>query len=160
MATPTNKIEEFTVQEFESWWNSLVGVMQDTQFVDDLGEQMDRLEKQHSGYFATGQGPSGDAWGPNAPSTVKRKGHANVLIDTKRLRDSLTSRRGDGAIREIVSEPPNSGLSFGTSVEYSIYHQAGTSSLPKREHVGTTDEALQPLLDDVADSVVEALRRS
>jgi len=56
--------------------------------------------------------PGGDNTGP-------------ILVKTGRLKKSIT---GPSAILQRL---PN-GFIFGTTVEYALYHQAGTGHLPKR----------------------------
>ena len=125
-----------------------------------LGLMQNDLEEFHAGWFSTARAPSGMAWETLKPETIARKGHATILVDTGKLKASLTSRSGD-SIREIVSEGMNHGLSFGTSVEYSIYHQDGVpeNKLPQREHVGINDEILNDFMERIADRTVAIIMR-
>jgi len=124
----------------------------------DLGLMQNDLEEYHAGWFANEHSPSGSTWPPLSPNTKKRvgiEGPDKILVDTGKLRASLTGRSSD-SIREIVSEGLNHGLSFGTSVEYSIYHQTGVpeNNLPQREHIGINDEILDDFAERIADRTV------
>jgi hypothetical protein len=50
------------------------------------------------------------------------------------------------------------GLIFGTSVFYSIFHTQGGGNLPKREHVGITENSIDNLAVKVADQTIEELK--
>lgn len=115
------------------------------------------LEEKHQEYFDTAKGPSGDSWPPLAPSTVRRKGHDTILVDTGRLRSSLTGKSSD-AIRDVFSEGRNQGMTFGTSVEYAIFHQEGTGRIPQRAHVGVTEKMVDDLADKIASDIVEGMK--
>lgn len=116
------------------------------------------MESLHESYFASGAGPAG-TWPPNAPSTVRRKGHATVLVEKGKLRASLNSPGGD-AVRDVFKEGADNqhGLVFGTSVEHSIFNQEGTPTAPARPHVGLTEQALDRIAENVADYTVERLK--
>lgn len=70
--------------------------------------------------FRAQQAPSGAAWAPLAPSTVRGRrkgkgaGSAQALLDTGRLRNSITRRVLD-----------RTALLVGTNVEYAAVHQFG-----------------------------------
>jgi phage gpG-like protein len=61
---------------------------------------------------------------------------APILVRTGRLRESLTSRTGAGAVYE---ESPLE-LRSGTSVPYAQFHQTGTSRMPARPPEGISEE--------------------
>lgn len=114
-------------------------------FNDFLERELRRLEIFHNLQFGSDAGADGAKWPALAPATVKRKGHAKILVETGRLRASLTQTAADGAIRYTWDEVGRSGLAFGTDVtndrgqQYSPYHSEIDSpgkKLPTREHVG------------------------
>lgn len=70
-------------------------------------------------FFERGGGPDGE-WQPNSAFTVARKGHGKVLIDTTRLRQSLTHTTPDSVL--TISDLL---LRYGTRVEYAYRHQHG-----------------------------------
>ncbi len=79
-----------------------------------------------------------------------------------RLATSLTAQTtqtfGD-AIREAIQESPAVAyLMFGTSVEYSVYNQFGTSRIPPRPHVGISSDYLQKMTERAADFTMQRLK--
>lgn len=137
--------------ELDEWYEKLQTAFNEGgDYKAILGLMQNDLEDVHGQWFSQAKSPAGRKWPALKPATVKRKGHDTILVDTGKLKASLEGRSGD-SIREIVSEGMNHGLSFGTSVEYSIYHQEGGQHLPQREHVGINDE----ILDDFAERVAE-----
>lgn len=103
--------------------------------------------------FDTEGGNSG-GWAPLAESTLLERGRsaargeptrgravtsyiggiqdAKILQVTMRLKDSLTRLFDEDHIEEPLSPTV---LRFGTRVPYAIYHQTGTSRMPKRPPV-------------------------
>jgi phage gpG-like protein len=104
------------------------------------------LEQEHARFIAMQAGPGGEPWKQLAESTVNRKGHAIILVDKTDLAQSIAGPGHKDAIREIVNEGSNHGLSFGTRVPYSKFHQHGTKKLPIRMHVG----ANQKMVDEMS----------
>lgn len=154
----------------------------------ELVNELDLIADLHKGYFAKSGGPAG-AWKPNAPRTIKQKGHSIILRGVRgktqkhikatkrrpkvfspfhskirgyRLATSLTTKTsqtyGD-AIREVVSDSRGAALSFGTSVEYSIFNQEGTSRAPARPHVGLTTKFVDGMTNRIADHIVAELAK-
>lgn len=111
------------------------------------------LEQTHSAQFRSQQDSGGNAWAPLAPSTIARKGHSRILFESGDLQTSLTSG-GSDAIREVFDR----GLIFGTSTEYAIFHQEGTSRMPARPPVGIQTQTLDEMVNAVADAAVEQLK--
>lgn len=91
---------------------------------------LDIEERQFSSEGRYGSG----GWAPLAPSTlagkVRRGYDTRILHERLRLRRSLTTRNQDH-IRKITSD----SMFVGTSVPYAIYHQHGTSHMPRRRPV-------------------------
>lgn len=98
--------------------------------------------------FASGRGPGGEEWPLLAPSTVKHKGHSQILVETGRLGLSLTSVGGPGNINTVAER----GSIFGTDVEYSIFNMS------RRPHVGTNEAAVDKLADMIAEHAIESLK--
>lgn len=57
-------------------------------------------------------------WPPLAPSTVARKGHSTILVDTGALRASLVDPGSAMRIMGVDAE-------YGTNIGYAFYHQDG-----------------------------------
>lgn len=119
---------------------------------DELGE----LEQLHAGFFASSTGPDGAKWPPLAPSTVKRKGHSTILVETSALQASLT--QPNAGVRTVVDEPAGTTLAFGTDVPYSVFHDADSGSRPARRHVGVDDQFVTKMANRIADAVVKGLQ--
>ncbi|WP_169314853.1 phage virion morphogenesis protein [Rubinisphaera brasiliensis] len=113
------------------------------------------LEQSHAKGFQEARSSAGDNWPALAPSTVKRKGHDTILVDTGRLKQSLASQT-QHSVREVSDR--GRGALFGTQVPYSIFHQQGGGRLPQRQHVGITNADEEILSDRVADFAVESLK--
>lgn len=146
--------EEIDISQWPDWWKSLDAQFRAINYEPAMISFLGVLETAHQGYFDRSESPGGDPWPPLAPYTVRRKGHDTILVETGRLRSSLT-RRGRDAIRETSHR----GLIFGTEVPYAYFHQDG-EGVPQREHVGMNEETLQILLDDVLDATVEGLKQT
>ncbi len=109
------------------------------------------FQHRHGEFFDAELSPGGNGWPALAETTVARKGHEKILFETGRLRASLESVTSD-SIREIVGDENSPGFTFGTSVEYAIYHQLG-GRLKVREHVGVNDPMLDEMVEDIADHI-------
>jgi phage gpG-like protein len=87
--------------------------------------------------------PSGNPWRELAEDTVKsrRKGKKKrgpkILIDTGRLRNSISAKSDD------------QGFKIGTNVEYGVYHQQpdgpGKGIIPRRQFLPEGAEYAEPL---------------
>lgn len=141
--------------------------------------ELDKIADFERSLFDRQVSPDGSAWAPNAPSTIAAKGHSNVLRGIRgqkpskrkgvrraqkfgrfRLSNSLTlksKQSTDDAIREAVSDAKGAALSFGTDVEYSVYHDRGTSMFPARQHVGINDSFLDDMAERCLDYAVKQL---
>lgn len=75
----------------------------------------------------------GERWAPLAASTIKRKGHSMILVDTGRLRRSISFK----TIRSMID---GYIVDIGTNVPYARYHQHGGKNLPKRPVAVITKE--------------------
>lgn len=70
----------------------------------------------------------GGAWKKLAPSTIARKGHDRIKMDTGRLYGSLLRSSPD-----CVFAVDKRGLTLGTLVPYGPPHETGNPNLPKRK---------------------------
>lgn len=108
------------------------------------------LADVHAGYFADASDPIDAKWPELAPSTVARKGHATILVETDRLKSSLTEKIAGGvgdAVRDVVVLQDETDILFGTMVEYSGYHDSASGNRPARRHVGVNDQFLDNFCD-------------
>ena len=100
-----------------------------------LRKQIPWLEAVHQEYFSGARGPDRTAWPPLAPSTIRKKGHSTILVDTRALIASLT-----GTAPQAIRKVEQGMLEFGTGVPYSIYHQQDESGGSR-----ATKTAVRPL---------------
>jgi hypothetical protein len=117
------------------------------------------LAELHQGYFLSATGPDGSKWPPLATSTIERKGHNTILVDTGRLVGSLNKGTGGGdAIRETVDEfaGAGAGYSYGTAVPYSMFHDQGLGQ-KQRQHIGINDNYFAGIVDRSMDFALEGL---
>jgi phage gpG-like protein len=80
--------------------------------------------------FRTHGARSGEAWAPLAPSTIKKKGHSDILRDGGDLEESF--KLWDP---ENVYEATDDYLRYGSKVDYGHFHQTGTEELRGQKHV-------------------------
>ncbi|MEM7515548.1 MAG: phage virion morphogenesis protein [Planctomycetota bacterium] len=118
-------------------------------------EYVAAVESQIEQRFLDEVAPNGQPHPALAASTIRQKGHARILQDTNRLLHSLTDSGHPDAVVEVIDEPGQGGLSRGTDVPYSAYHNTPTANRPARPHVGlSADDALdycEASLDNVFD---------
>lgn len=96
------------------------------------------------GAFSAGghQKHGGLRWQKLAPSTVKRKGHAKILIETGALMASFFFK----TIRATVGVAV---IDLGTNVKYAKFHQIGAGHLPVRKVVEVTIQDRKLLAETV-----------
>ena len=89
-------------------------------------------------------------WAPLRPSTIRGKGHDLPLVETRRLRRSLTNEQDPEAIIQVRRR----SLTYGTEVPYARYHEFGTRRMPRRPF-------FEPLIEDTEfqDQLVRAVDR-
>ena len=75
----------------------------------------------------------GSRWQALAASTIKRKGHAKILIDKGVLRNSPFYK----VIRAL---PDGFVVDVGTNIHYARYHQTGNARLPQRKVIDVTEQ--------------------
>lgn len=79
---------------------------------------------------------------PNAPATVRRKGHGLTLRDTFAYRESIECRTGESFVEVGVFDPD--------VARYVFYNEHGTSRIPPRPVFG-------PVFDGPGQKVIEEL---
>lgn len=138
-------------------------LVQDFEAVDMLpflGEIKTDLEELHKNYFLSETGPGGNAWAPNAPATVARKGHGDVLQDTLAMMRAMTATGAPAAVREIWRDGDRDRLIFGvnpTVIPYWVYHDQPGGELPWRPFIGITDAEAQVIASRAADAKLQGM---
>lgn len=128
-------------------------------FSPALLHETERLEQLHTQYFNDEHGSDGRAWPDLAKSTVKRKGHDQILFETGRLEDSVRDSHSPDAIRQIDTTQDVQFLIFGSGVEYGEFHMTGTARMPARPFVGMSPIYVDQSAERVTDFALEALKR-
>lgn len=91
-----------------------------TDWSRSLEDQVPFLQQIHQEYFDRAIGPDQQAWPSLSSETVRRKGNNKILINTRRLVQSLSTSTADSV--QDINRATNT-LTFGTRVPYSIFHQ-------------------------------------
>ena len=106
----------------------------DDKLMRRLGDAM--LEDTARRFMTRGYG----TWKPNAPSTIKRKGHSNVLIHTGAMMASTqTVVQGN----KVTLTVPYGGKN--KSADVPPKHQHGAPHIPQRKIVAVTPQLLERL---------------
>lgn len=129
-----------------------------------LRDESEKLDKTYKTYFSQKVGPDGQQWAPNAPATIKRKGHARQLFGKPskgyRLSKSLTTRDGEFSIRyEIDNWPGRATLIHGTDAPYSKPNDQGTRRIPARRHIGITGQYFDSFATRTVDYAFAQLKK-
>lgn len=92
-----------------------------------------------------------NAWEPLAPSTIRQKGHDDILIDTETMIDSAGHEVDrDNMTAEIYVEDPKI-----------LFHEFGTERIPKRPVLGPTHPVLVENIEDgIEEGIDTALQRA
>jgi phage gpG-like protein len=101
------------------------------------------IEAQEKAVWATEGAALGTHWAQAAEP--QRKGDSRLLVASGRLRESLANQP------ELAVQ--GSKLVIGTSVEYGVFHQFGTSKMPARVFLGIAPELSRRLLTLFEESV-------
>jgi phage gpG-like protein len=115
--------------------------------LESVGFFLSRVEREQ---FDSQGSRSGRPWAPLAPSTVARKGHDEILVDSGALRDSFIY--GDS---NNIWEVTNEFLRFGSSVEYGGFHQSGTEHMPQRKVMDLTEADKVAIVKSIQRWVIE-----
>lgn len=119
---------------------SVRGLRENIRAIEDMEKRLGNLEPAWTvaaqlmirfidDRFATGTDPSGNPWEPLSDATLlsRRGSTATILVDTGRLRNSITAFH-DG-----------NTLKFGTNVVYAAVHQLGGEHIPERPFFPVAD---------------------
>ena len=122
-----------------------------------------KLQKWHGEYFAKDAGPSGEPWEALHPITIKRKGHATILEETRAMLQSLIGKN-QHSIARIRKEGNTETLEYGTRRPHAWRHQQGVGRpgqrLPKREFVGIDNSKVNEIVAAIADEAVQQIKDS
>ncbi len=145
-------------KDFPKYLNSLTEDFKRIDYTKALNAVYEVQRKKVSRNFLTQSDAAGKPWDPLRPSTVAKKGHSRILVDSARMVLSVTRPAHGDQIKDISGRAP-AFLVYGTSVEWAGFHQDGTSKIPQREFLAIDDETVDKMADVVADAIVEELKR-
>ena len=80
-------------------------------------------------------------WAPNAPNTVRLKGHSKVYVETGSLRDSIAVREGGGEGDFSIIVGPSPSMN-----QIMVWLEGGTSRQPPRPLLAPTAEEVKDVL--------------
>lgn len=108
------------------------------------------LEKASLQRFESEGSFGGEPWAPLAESTLRSKaargyGDQGILVASGRLRASLTQETAPDAIRQITP----TFMRWGSKVPYGVFHQQGTSRMPRRRVVKLPDMVKRALVREL-----------
>ena len=161
--------QTITIDGLENLQDLYDGVSEDfadIELVPWMHKELDNLSDWERGLFNSQTSPDGQAWAPNAPRTIKQKGHSRILRGKPslgfRLSTSLTLKShastGD-AVREAVEMTEAGELAFGTSLEYSAINDRQRGNAPARPHVGINETELDKIAERAADYCLKELAK-
>lgn len=127
---------------------------QHADYTETLTGFIPQIEQEERAAFGLQRSPGGEQWPALAASTIKRKGHGRILYESGDLMASMIDRNDPHHAGEVLPR----GLTFGTDLEYAPIHQFGSSRIPQREFAGMSEEAVDRLVNRVADDTVEKLK--
>lgn len=128
--------------------------LENADYTETLEPFEEEIAQQQVDLFANECDSSLVGWAQSKPSTTARQSQESILVESGRLKVSLTEIGGPGNVNESNSR----GLMFGSNVEYSFFHQLGTSRMPARPPVGLSEQLIDELANTIADSAVQKLK--
>lgn len=145
------------VKEFTKALEAAVAMVEDGDYTEALDDSIGILQGFERTLFMEQRDSSGKAWKPLSLTTILKKKHSVILVDTGDLYESLTM---GGGTENTVWDTGRTWLTFGTRLDYAAHHQYGTKNergeqlLPPRPPVGvdqkTGDKIGQRLGEAVA----------
>lgn len=103
--------------------------------IEDLSPVFETLANPVFGDIRQRFDDEGPGWAPLAPSTIKRKGNTRILRD----KDDLYGSFQKGATGNVTRITPTAA-DFGTADSKAMFHQMGTSKMPKRTIIEVTGD--------------------
>lgn len=106
-----------------------------TPLMQDIGTLLQRSTRER---FLSKQDPDGNHWQNLLPSTQAKKGDNNILVQL-----GLLGKIGYNAYADRVE--------VGSTQDYGVYHQFGTSAMVARPFLGLSDEDEQGIYATIND---------
>ena len=140
-------------EQLDGLYHDLESLVYNTDYSEALSDFQHIIAEGEAESFATETASNGEAWSLLAESTIRRKGHDQILVESFALLNSLVGVGNEGNISEVDSH----GSIYGTSVPYAIFHDQGTSRMPARPPVGVSEDRVDQLAEMVAQRTIEAI---
>jgi hypothetical protein len=143
----------YSVAEFQTMLDAMIQPLESPTVAPQTWQEVIEIfQEMEQGFFASSSGPDGQVWAPLRPYTVKKKGHAIILRETWDLMAGLV-----GVNPTSIRETTGTTLEFGTERAWAWLHQDGGRRVPQRMMVGATEEAIESVLDTIADAAVRMM---
>jgi phage gpG-like protein len=115
------------------------------------------LREDELEHFDSKTAPDGSPWAPNAPVTIARKGHGDILVETGALEAAATTLDAPGHVETIAGNEMEFGVDGVTDlggIPWASVQQAGSKDgrIPAREFIGVSDRAADKLAESAADA--------
>lgn len=107
-------------------------------------------ERQH---FDAKESPDGVPWATNAPLTVARKGHGDILVESGAL-EAASVGDAPGHVEQIEGNQLTYGVDGTTDaggVPWAAVQQAGNDKIPARPFMGMSEAAIDKAAEVAAD---------
>jgi phage gpG-like protein len=122
---------------------------------------LDMMEIVNQVFISEGR-RGGGSWKRLAPSTIEKKGHSAILIDTGQLIESLTVPGAEHQVLTIDESPV--GFEFGTDRPWAFVHQYGSENLvheiPARPFLKFREKDEQNWRDMIATHILQPFDRT
>lgn len=139
--------------EFEPLLTDIANQVAVMDYQPVLQQAQHAIAEYEAGMFAGGFDSNLQDWLPLRPSTVKKKRHDRILVESGDLCLSLV----EVGTPHNINAAERRGLLFGTDLEYAGFLEYGTSKMPARPPVGLAAETLDKLCEQIADETVRQL---
>lgn len=142
-----------TLEQLIPLFSDIMEKVDKADYSDALRQSLPILAEQEQRMFDEERDSSGRSWPVLKQSTINRKGHDQILVETGELKKSLTDLNDSFNIHEIQPRE----LLFGTSDPKALFHQEGTSKMPARPPVGISDETADTIAEFVAEETIRII---
>jgi len=114
------------------------------------------IASEKAAMFESQSDVHGNPWAPLAESTIQKKGHDTILVETGALRTSLLDVDGEGNFNEFDSH----SLTYGSLVPYALVHESAYGNRPARPTLGISAELMAEFERKVLARTIEEMNKS
>jgi hypothetical protein len=134
----------------------VAGVVERTDYSALLREFRYSIANEKAEMFENQSDVHGNPWASLAESTIQKKGHDTILVETGALRTSLVDVDGEGNFNEVDSH----SLTYGSLVPYALVHESAYGNRPARPTLGISAELMAEFEQKVLDRTIEEMNKS